>query len=99
MNRNVLQGLFNRDIIPWERKEPRSKEVLVAARKIEEEERYFISKMSLEDCERFQQLSHLYSRLSSASEESLFSYSFTLGLLMALDIVEQATLFLSSSEK
>ncbi|MEG0913930.1 MAG: hypothetical protein RR415_11255 [Ruthenibacterium sp.] len=99
MNRHILQGLFNGDIIPWERKEPRSEELLEAVRKIEEEEQYFISKMSPDDCKRFQQLSKLYSRVSSAGEEGLFSYSFTLGLLLALDVAEQATLFLSNQER
>lgn len=99
MNQKVLQGLFNGDITPWERKEPRSEELLEVVRKIEEEERYFISKMSLDDCERFQQLSNLYLKLSSEGEESLFSYSFTLGLLLALDISEQAALFLWGNER
>lgn len=99
MTQKVLQGIFNGNIIPWERKEPRNEELLEVVRKIEEEERYFVSKMSLDDCERFQRLSNLYLQLSSEGEESLFSYSFTLGLLLALDVAEQATLFLSSSER
>lgn len=48
--------------------------------------------MSLDDCERFQKLSNLYSQLSSDGEENLFSYGFTLGLLLALDVMEEAKL-------
>jgi len=92
MSKNVLHGLFNGNIIPWERKEPRNEEFLETVRKIEDEERYFISKMSLDDCERFQKLSNLYSQLSSAGEENLFSYGFTLGLLLAMDVMEEAKL-------
>ena len=92
MSRNILRGLFNGNIIPWERKEPRSEELLETVRLTEEEERYFIGKMSLDDCERFQKLSNLYSQLSSVGEENLFSYGFTLGFLLAMDVMEEAML-------
>jgi len=92
MSRKILHGLFNGDIIPWERKEPRSEELLETVRKIEDEERYFMEKMSLDDCQRFQAYANLHSQLSSAGEENLFSYGFTLGLLLALDVMEEAKL-------
>jgi hypothetical protein len=92
MGRNILRGLFNGNIIPWERKEPRSEELLETVRKIEEEERYFMEKMSLDDCQRFQAYSNLHSHLSSHGEENLFSYGFTLGLLLARDVMEEAKL-------
>jgi hypothetical protein len=57
---SILHSLFNGRIIPWERREPRSKERLEVIRKIECEERYFIEKMSSDDCHRFQALSNLW---------------------------------------
>lgn len=90
MSRNILSGLFDGNIIPWERKEPHSEEMLEVARKIDEEERYFISKLSVDDSQRFQQLSNMYSRLSTEEDENLFSYSFTLGLLLGLDVMGEA---------
>jgi len=87
---SILRGLYNGKIIPWERKEPRNEKLLEIIRKIEDEERYFIQKMSLDDCQRFQALSKLYSELSSIEEENIFSYGFTLGLLLMMDVVKEA---------
>lgn len=80
MSRNGLRGLFNGNVIPWERKEPHNEELVELVSKIEEEEQYFIGKMSQDDSERLLKLSNLYSHLSCAEEESLLSYGFTLGL-------------------
>jgi hypothetical protein len=87
---SILHSLFNGRIIPWERREPRSKERLEVIRKIECEERYFIEKMSSDDCHRFQALSNLYSEIVSTEEENIFSYGFTLGLLLMLDVMNQS---------
>lgn len=87
---NILRGLYNGNIIPWERKEPRNEALLEVVRKIEDEERYFIQKMSLDDCQRFQALAKLYSELSSIEEENIFSYGFTLGLLLMMDVMKEA---------
>jgi len=87
---NILHGLYNGKIIPWERKEPRNEALLEIVRKIEDEERYFVQKMSLDDCQRFQALSKLYSELSSIGEENVFSYGFTLGLLLMADVMKEA---------
>lgn len=87
---NILRGLYNGNIIPWERKEPHNEALLEIVRKIEGEERYFVQKMSLDDCQRFQALSKLYSELSSIGEENVFSYGFTLGLLLMTDVMKEA---------
>lgn len=90
LGEGVLRGLYNGHIIPWERRCPpddRQREIL---RKLEEEERYFMAKMSPNDCERFEALSRLNGELSMIGEEQLFSYAFTLGLLLAMDVVKEA---------
>ena len=87
--KSILQGLYTGDIIPWERRSPpddRQREIL---RKLEDEERYFMAKMSLDDCDRFQKLSQLQAELAVIGEEQLFSYAFTLGLLLAADVASQ----------
>lgn len=89
---NILRGLYNGKIIPWERKDPHSIEQLELVRRIEEEERYFTEKLSQDDCGRFQTLMRMYSDLFSHTEEDVFSYGFTLGLLLALDVTEEAKL-------
>lgn len=87
---SILHSLFNGKIIPWERREPHSKEHLEFVHKIESEEQFFIEKMPLTDCQRFRALSNLYSELVSTEEESIFSYGFTLGLLLMLDVMDQS---------
>jgi len=86
-----MRGLYNGKIIPWERKQPRNDELLEVVRKIEDEERYFVGKMSLDDCQRFQALSKLYSELNSIEDENAFAYGFTLGMLLMMDVTEEAT--------
>jgi len=66
-------------VIPWERKNRKCAEQAEVVKKIEDEERYFIQKMSLDDCERFQKLSNLYSQLAMSEEGEIFSYGFTMG--------------------
>lgn len=89
LGEGILRGLYNGHIIPWERRSPpddRQREIL---RKLEEEERYFLAKMSLDDCDRFEALSRLHAELSIIGEEQLFSYAFTLGLLLAMDVIKE----------
>ena len=87
--KNILRSLFNGKIIPWERRAPQSKEHLEILRKIEAEERYFMEKMSLDDCQRFQALSELHLNLWASEEENIFSYGFSLGSLLILDVIEE----------
>lgn len=95
MSGEILHGLFNGKIIPWERRNPSSKKQSALLQKIEREEQYFTSKLSQEDWERFQKLSQLQMELSHTEEENIFSYSFTLGMLLMLDVMQGAeTLFL-----
>lgn len=55
-----------------------------------------MSKMSLDDCERFEALSQLQTELSIIGEEQLFSYAFTLGLLLAMDVVKESEVVYNS---
>ncbi|GAA4655189.1 hypothetical protein GCM10023142_23270 [Anaerocolumna aminovalerica] len=87
--KRILHDLYNGNIIPWERHGSHSEKYNELLSKIEEEERYFISKMSLDDCERFQELSQLHMELSTSEEDNLFSYAFTIGVLLAMDIIKE----------
>lgn len=87
--RNILHSLYNGKIIPWERRNPDSEKQRSIYEKIEREEAYFLGKMPPEDCQRFQALSSLYMNSSAIEEENAFSYGFTLGLLMMMDIAEE----------
>ena len=92
---SILRGLFNGNIIPWERREPHNEALLETVRKIEETETYFVGKLPQEDVARFQALSSLHSDLSAIGEENAFSYGFTLGLLLMVDVLGEAELMIN----
>jgi len=50
---SIMEALFNGKVIPWERRNTNSDERKALERKIEDEKRYFIEKMSLDDGKRF----------------------------------------------
>ena len=87
---SILHGLYNGNIIPWERRNPPSEHQQEILRKIEDEEKYFMAKMSLDDCQRFQELSHLHLELSTVGEDNLFSYAFALGMLLTMEVTKEA---------
>lgn len=55
--------------------------------KIEDEQRYFVSKMSLDDCQRFEALSNLYAQANSFEERDSFAYGFRLGTMLMYEIL------------
>ncbi|MDR0286957.1 MAG: hypothetical protein LBI03_04510 [Clostridiales bacterium] len=90
MMESILRGLFNGKIIPWERHEKSSPELLKVVRKLESEEKYFTEKMSLDDCQRFQAFTDLQAELLSAEEDNIFAYGYSLGVLMMVDVMKEA---------
>ena len=57
---SIMEALFDGKIIPWERRNTNSAERKALEGKIEAEKRYFIGKMSLDECSRFESLIGLY---------------------------------------
>lgn len=58
-------------------------------KKIESEKRYFMEKMSLDDCKRFQELEGLYETAAHCEEVDLYAHGFTLGTLLMLEVLEK----------
>jgi hypothetical protein len=87
---SILRGLYNGSIIPWERHEKSSPELLKIVRKLESEERYFTEKMSPDDCQRFEAFNGLQADLLSAEEDNIFAYGYSLGVLMMMDVMKEA---------
>lgn len=90
MSGEILHGLFSGKIIPWERPNPNSAKQRELLQKLDSEERYFSGKMSPEDCARFQEFTRLQMELASEEEEHVFAYSFTLGMLLMMDVAKEA---------
>ena len=80
--KTILRDLYYGQIVPWERKPVRTEEYLEIHRKIEEVNQYFMQKMSMDDCERFQSLENLYGLSSSDEQFDAFSYGFQLGVAL-----------------
>ena len=87
---SILRSLYNGKIIPWERKTPRNETLLEIIRKVDEEEHCLTQKMSPDDCRRFESLSKLHCELNAIDDENTFSYGFTLGALLILDMMKEA---------
>jgi predicted nucleic acid-binding protein len=86
----MLREIYFGKVIPWERKNRKCAEQAEIVKKIEDEERYFVQKMSLDDCKRFQKLSNLYSQLAMSEEGEIFSYGFTMGAMLMMDMMDEA---------
>ena len=90
MMNNILHDLYYGKIIPCERRNKKNEKLLDIVRKIGEEEQYFASKLSPDDCLKFDELSNLYSTLSDLEEFEVFSYSFALGAFMMQEMLKEA---------
>lgn len=87
MTYSIMEALFDGRIIPWERRSVMSEERREIEKKIEDEKRYFIQKMSLDDCKRFEELQGLFSDAAFDEEVDIYSHGFTLGALLMLEVM------------
>ena len=74
--KSTLHDLYNGRFAAWEHRPNRCAEYNEINRKIEEEKRYFMQKMSLDDCQRFEALESLYSQSSNLEQADAFAHSF-----------------------
>lgn len=86
----MLREMYFGKVIPWERKNRNSEKQRELLRKMEAEERYFVEKMSLDDCQRFQEMLHLNTEIAMSEEGEIFSYGFTMGAMLMMDVMEEA---------
>ena len=86
----MLREMYFGKAIPWERRNRKSEEQSELLSQIEAEEKYFIGKMSLDDCERFQKLINLHTELGMSEEGEIFAYGFSMGACLMRDILDEA---------
>ena len=84
--KTTIRDLFFGRVSGWERKRVRTAENQSLNRKIEDEKRYFVEKMSLDDCQRFQNLENLYMQAHEDDEIDAFSYGFRLGVMLMISV-------------
>jgi len=85
--KNILNDLYNGKISGWERRPTKTAEENATNCKIEDEKRYFVGKMSLDDVQRFQALENLYTQTHEFSEVDAFQYGFKLGVMLMCAVV------------
>lgn len=89
MNKSIIDSLFYGGICAISRRVEPDPQRTCINRKIEEEQRYFISKMSADDCQRFEALNNLYSQANTLEERDCFGYGLKLGVMLMCEIFVQ----------
>lgn len=84
--KSLLQGLYAGEISPDELIVPKSREYRSMNRKIGEEKEYLKSRLSVEDCKRFEELDYLLMQTGSMNSEASFSYGFRLGVMLMIEV-------------
>lgn len=87
MQKSIMKALFNGGVIPWERRNTHTPERRELETKIENEKRYFIEKMSLDDCQRFEKLETLYQDAAFDEETDIYTHGFTLGAMLMIEVM------------
>ena len=80
--KNIFEKLYYGEFRPFERKIIRTPNNQALNKKIREEERYFIEKMSVDDSARFKQLQNLYMQSNAYDQEDSFIYGFKLATML-----------------
>ena len=83
---SLLRSLYRGDIAPEARHIQHSDAYRTLIERVETEESYVVSKLSTEDGLRFIGLKNLYAELDGLDSQALFAYSFSLGVMLALEI-------------
>ena len=86
----VLHDLYYGRISPWEHRPTSNEESRKISRKIEDEKRYFVQKMSLDDCQRFQELENLYTQSSDIEQLDAFSCGVKLGAELIIAVFTES---------
>ena len=87
MSYSIMEALFDGRVIPWERRNTNTSERKALEAKIENEKRYFIERLSLDDRKRFLNLENLYLDSAFDEEVEIYSHGFTLGALLTAEVL------------
>lgn len=90
--RKILHALYTGDVTPWERRNQSSMKEQLTVAKMEKMEEDLSESLSPENYKRFTDFQKLQSDVFKEDEKKIFSYGFTLGSLIMMDIVEESRL-------
>ena len=83
----MLKKMYEGKIVPWERHNHCSAKQLEIVRKIASEEEYFENTLTPDDFGRLQALLNMLSEVSELGECDIYSYGFSVGLLLMQDVM------------
>ncbi|MCL2544874.1 MAG: hypothetical protein FWE77_03025 [Clostridia bacterium] len=89
MFQSIMEALYNGALTPGERPYASSPNRQALEDKMEHEKRYFMQKMSLDDCQRFQALDGLHAEAAFEHEAQVYSNGFALGTLLMIEVMER----------
>ena len=79
---NIIREIYRGDYAPPSNKPFQTAENKAIINKIENEKRYFVQKMSLDDVQRFDKLEDLYMDFSCFEQENAFICGFKMGMML-----------------
>ena len=85
MQNSLFEALFLGKINPFERKVEYTPERRELNKKIQDEKRYFIEKLSADDSKRFEELESLLTHKTLDTDVEVHSHGFALGILLVLE--------------
>jgi len=94
----MLKELYTGTVNPRERRARDNDRRRSTISKIEAEEQYITDKLSPEDGERFKSLICLYNDLAGDTETEVFSYAFSMAVLMMMDVSTEAKTMMTDEE-
>ena len=89
MPQSILEALYDGTFVPGELPYTSSAKRKALETKMEDENRYFMEKMSLDDCQRFQALEGLRAEAAFDGEVRVYSSGFALGALLMMEVMER----------
>ena len=94
----MLKEMYDGKIDPWKRNSRCSVKQLEIVRKISDEEKYFEDKLTPDDFARLQALFSMFSEISELGESDIYSYGFSVGLLLMQDVINVANTVLHGAD-
>ena len=86
--KKILHELYYGRLVSWERGRAQDPEYTLINRKISDIKIHFKNSMSPEEWERFEELENQCSQSSAIEEREAFSYGFTLGVLLMMNVLD-----------
>lgn len=86
---SIIEAIYDGKIRVWERKVAMTDERREIEKNIQREKQYFLEKISPDDYQRLERLENLFISADHSEDVDLYTYSFSLGALLMLEILDR----------